>query len=286
MININVYQDFAGEQNVQDKPYFLIILVVLAVLGYSGPYFFSTHITVEAKDIQIKNLEKNKELEKLKEKKKEIQRLKELLADIQSRSQQIEALKGGRKHMVHTLDKLQSLHIKKIWLTKVKLSPTKMSLQGYAWDDYLISEYIAKLRTNRPEASSLITLVKDFEPEVFDMDPEEQADPNDETEDNQENKETKVKVTQDEKTTEKNKTVDEGTQKEVAQTPTTVPKDGSTKDPKTTPEDKEEVPVEEPIAMNFPTSFKNIQLKKSITELVDNYPYRRFEIELDVQGML
>jgi Tfp pilus assembly protein PilN len=283
MININVYQDFNGEQSVQDKPYFLIILVVLAVLAYSGPYFFSTHITVEAKDIQIKNLEKNKELEKLKEKKKEIQRLKELLADIQSRSQQIEALKGGRKHMVHTLDKLQSLHIKKIWLTKVKLSPTKMSLQGYAWDDYLISEYIAKLRTNRPEATSLITLVKDFEPEVFDMDAEEQTN---EIENSEEDQETKVKVTQDEKTTEKNKTVDEGTQKEVAQTPTTVPKDSSTKDPKNIPEDKEEVPLEEPIAMNFPTSFKNIQLKKSITELVDNYPYRRFEIELDVQGML
>ena len=279
MININVYQDFDGEQSVQDKPYFLIILVILAVLAYSGPYFFSTHITVEAQDIQIKNLEKNKELEKLKEKKKEIQRLKELLADIQSRSQQIEALKGGRKHMVHTLDKLQSLHIKKIWLTKVKLSPTKMSLQGYAWDDYLISEYIAKLRTNRPEATSLITLVKDFKPEVFDMDAEE-------LENSEEDKETKIKVDQDEKTTEKNKTIVEGTQQEVAQTPTTVSKDSSTKDPKNIPEDKEEVPLEEPIAMNFPTSFKNIQLKKSITELVDNYPYRRFEIELDVQGML
>ncbi len=283
MININVYQDFTGEQNIQDKPYFLIVLVILAVVGYSGPYFFSTHITVEAKDIQIKNLEKNKELEKLKDKKKEIQRLKELLADIQSRSQQIEALKGGRKHMVHTLDKLQSLHIKKIWLTKVKLSPTKMSLQGYAWDDYLISEYIAKLRSNRPEVSSLITLVKDFEPEVFDIDPEEQTD---QIENTEEDKETKVKITQDEKTTEKNKTVDEGTQKEVAQTSTTVPKDSSTKDQKNTPGDKEEVPLEEPIAMNFSTSFKNIQLKKSITELVDNYPYRRFEIELDVQGIL
>jgi hypothetical protein len=161
MIRINLAPEYVPESNPAAFYAGMVLFLICAGAAYYAPIYYSEKIASESADIRAKTEEKKNQLNKLKLDIERINSLKTKLEDVKNRAQRIRVLGADRKQPVLFLDKIQTLHMDKLWLTSLELkSGTKLDsypnetapvgaeaiVKGVTYDHGLVSEYAKRVK--------------------------------------------------------------------------------------------------------------------------------------------
>lgn len=122
--------------------FFLIFLVVLALLGVTG-VLVSAKITELNEDI----VAKTKEKQSFEAVVKEMAELEKRRLDLNNKIKIINQLKADSSLTVHVMDEVASIiDNKRMWITSFKQSGGNLALSGYALDNKTIAEFMDNLK--------------------------------------------------------------------------------------------------------------------------------------------
>ncbi len=169
MIRINVAPDIVIETNFKELLIPVAIIATIAAVFYGGPQIYGALLNSEADELKTKTTEKKEQIQKLKLDVDKLKVLKARLDDSQGRTKQIRSLSSGKKQPVLVLDKLQQLHMERMWLTEVKMASRHITLLGFATDHVIVSEYAKKLKSTGAMGGIDMPDFKSVEPEFSEL---------------------------------------------------------------------------------------------------------------------
>ncbi len=140
----------------QISVFFLTLLLLLSVLLAVG-------ITVQGKLVskrdEIAALEKQKR--QLAFVNKKIAKVNKKRKEIENKFSSIEKLQQGRSFTVRAFDEVvTAMPIDRVWLTKMNLSGTKMSLSGVALDNHTVALFMRRLEHSPMVASVTLSMTR------------------------------------------------------------------------------------------------------------------------------
>jgi hypothetical protein len=159
MIKINLAPEYIPDSNPASLYFGLGVFVVVVGLFYYVPVWYADRIVSETAEIRTKTEEKKNQLSKLKLDVEKINSLKAKLVDVKNRAQRIRVLGADRKQPVLFLDKLQTVHLDRMWLVNLELGtkPSKVGelnnfvnevvLKGNSFDHSIVSEYAKRIKS-------------------------------------------------------------------------------------------------------------------------------------------
>jgi hypothetical protein len=203
MIRINLAPEYIPESNPLALYFGMAVFLVVVGAAYYGPVYYSEKITAESTEIRAKTEEKRGQLSKLKLDVERINSLRAKLADVKNRSQRIRVLGADRKQPILFLDKMQAVHLDKMWLTSLEVkSATKKEgvaetgvatpdanpvaseviVKGSTFDHSVVSEYAKRIKNEFQNAGiESANGFKDYVPPFLSENEEEDAEVDNET---------------------------------------------------------------------------------------------------------
>lgn len=169
MIRINV----GPQQKIPD--FRLDFLVAVAVLlgawgfAYELPGFYADYKIEEAGKLLEQTNQDRAKLSALKVEVKQVELLRARLSQKKARQAAILSLSEGRKQVVLAFDELQKIHPDRMWFTSLAVRGSEATLQGFAADHGVVSDYALRLREVDGTALADVVDLKSFEPEFSDL---------------------------------------------------------------------------------------------------------------------
>ncbi len=164
IIKINLAPEFQQQQDFKKFAPAVLSSVAVIAIAYYLPTIYADSINGDAQEITRKTSEKKQQIAALQADLNKAKAMQAMVGDIEARKGAIQNLANGRKQPVAVLDKLQELHLERMWITSMEFKQNTMSIKGWATDHNVISEYVRRLKTaNNTDDISSIDL-KSFKP--------------------------------------------------------------------------------------------------------------------------
>ena len=158
MLRINLAS--SGESvsdEAQDGAWYVFDLIVLAAVAAAG-YFAVQYYMSAAKDsIEIVESETRSIRDSISQLQQSIERFNSLEADIQRLSNKVEAIKSitvsvfERYKLLIVLEHLQILQPSGVWYNSLKVEKEKISIQGAAFNNILVAEFLTALESTKTQ---------------------------------------------------------------------------------------------------------------------------------------
>jgi len=172
-MRINLAPEMTQEVSLAAFAPAIIAIVIAGAVGYYIPMWYADKLTKEAEEVESKTAELKQQLSALEADLNKAKALQEKIGDINSRKQAISSIAEGRAHIVAVLEKIQDIHLEKMWFTKLRFEGRQIALGGWAANYDLISEYAGRIKATTGQRTSDTFNPKEFIPQFTDVPPPE-----------------------------------------------------------------------------------------------------------------
>ena len=122
---------------------FFIIVAGLCLLVILGLRWFS--VKTQIADLNKENVQLQADLIKYQAIAKEVEKFKADKGSLEAKLASIDRLKAGQVGPVHILDQVSQLLPDGVWLTSLNHTAARLVLQGYAFTNFSIAEFMTQL---------------------------------------------------------------------------------------------------------------------------------------------